>query len=280
MSADLERLGIKAKEIAERFSNYPELADVIHANAAGLAASAALVSILENAAEPSQQTDLPLADILDTTTIETPEAKKARILAIEDPLIRYREVLSILRPPTDEELSGLKGLGYTPFTILAQSLGEIVAQDRNEEFFATGQMSHLDEHKSIRDYVPSVGFLVGVRTDPEHIFIQDSDDKSQEDQARMTDSFSKREIEPVLPNALAIMLPTTGYVQVDRAFFMRAETRGTKLFKNFRARGSEKFRSGGSFASGRFSENQKFMAHSYESKGYSSIVAVAGIVFI
>lgn len=284
MASDLERLSREVRKIADGYKEHKSLAGIISSNSQSLSATADLIRAYEAGisaqTEPGAESVLILpADIEEGA--ETPDTKKARILAIEDPLTRYRELLSIVRSPSDEELAALRQLGYDDFTIRhADSLGILVAQDRKEEYFADNQIDHLNTIPAIRDFSPPTNFLVGIRLDPNHIFIPGSRNQPQAEQAEMIDEFSQNQIKPALPDALAIMLPTTAYTQRDWAFFMRDETRGQKLFKDFRVRGVETLASGDSFAAGRTSASEKFLVHRYESKGYSSIVAVPAVVFI
>lgn len=284
MAANLERLSREAGEIADEYKENKALAGIISANSQNLSAAANLIRAYEagksTQIEPGAESVLILPpDIKEAT--EAPDSKKARILAIEDPLKRYKEILSIVRPPSDEELAVLRELEYVDFTIRrTDSLGILVDQDRNKEYFADGQIEHLNTIASIRDFSPPTNFLVGIHLDPNHIFISDSRNQSQAVQAEMIDDFSQNQIKPALPDALAIMLSTTAYTQRDRAFFMKKETRGQKLFKDFRVRGVEILASGDSFAAGRNNAGEKFLVHRYESRGYSSIVAVPAVVFI
>ena len=278
MSRELDELSKGASELAEKFPKL--LGDIIRANVQSLSTTAAIIRAYEEAFLKSPDTEKVLNIVLSEMEEpdETPEAKKARILAIEDPLIKFREVLSIVRAPNIEERDILKQHQSLHFDINAKSLGKFVTE--NEAHFNDEQIDHLNTVPAIRDFTPPVDFFIAF-LNPNQIYLQDSNHLSQKNQAKMIKDFSDITINPILPNALAIMLPAVAYAQADWYHFNRDTTRGQKLFKDFRARTAEGLLSGTGSAAGRISIKEKLLVHTFETdKGFKNIYAIPAIVFV
>lgn len=136
------------------------------------------------------------------------------------------ELLSRLREPSGEERDALKG--YLFFRVSAESLAQVMEEKGN-------YLGYVDPSEKLRSYAPPGDFVVAV--DPNMLRLPGSNNSSQAEQLRMTEAYSKDSIESILPQAKAIMLPSTALVQMDITY--QEEHNGKKLFPDFRVRALE-----------------------------------------
>mgnify|MGYP001563500867 FL=1 len=95
------------------------------------------------------------------------------------------------------------------------------------------ELEYANSRPELRNFVLPVAVEVGLR--PSELALPGSFDKSRETQLTMIEAYSQ-ELQkqfPNIPNIRAIMLPSTGYAQADRAY--KAQT-GEVLFRNYSAR--------------------------------------------
>lgn len=137
------------------------------------------------------------------------------------------DLLGTLRGPSPQERKALGEQGFIFFTVYAKPLGQILAEER--EYF-----KHVHPSKGLRFYTPPQDFKVAIKPrEPRELRLPRSNISSRAGQLRMIAEYSRKQIETEVPGAKAIMLPATGYAQLDIAFQKQHD--GEKLFKDFRA---------------------------------------------
>lgn len=112
--------------------------------------------------------------------------------------------------------------------MVSRSYAEVVAED--PVHFSDKELKYANARPELRDYALPLPVEVGLRH-PE-LALPGSFGKSRETQLKMIDDYSQ-ELQVQFPDARAIMLPSTGYAQADKAH--KAET-GEVLFRNYFAR--------------------------------------------
>lgn len=134
-------------------------------------------------------------------------------------------LLGNLREPTAEEREALEKKGYIFTTIEAKSLAQVY--DENPEYF-----DHVNSSEVLRAYTPPKSFTVAIN--PDKFRTSRSTNSSQAKQLRMIEENSHSGIELAFPDAKEIMLPATGYAQLDIKFQKSHD--GKKLLPDFFAR--------------------------------------------
>lgn len=135
------------------------------------------------------------------------------------------DLLGSLRESTDQERQILKEKGFIFLTVDAKSLARVRAE--NEEYFW-----YTNPSETLQEYTPPQSFEVAIN--PGELRLIRSNNSSQSKQLRMIGEYSQREIATVVPGAKAIMLPATGYAQLDIKY--QKENDGAKLLPDFWAR--------------------------------------------
>ena len=122
------------------------------------------------------------------------------------------DLLAIIREPTAEERQEIEKRDGVFLPVEAKSLETVYSE--NSEYFR-----YVNPSESLRSYTPPQAFEVAIF--PNKLKIPRSNNKSQENQLRLTEDYSKEQIEPEFPEAKAIMLPATGLVQIDIGYQKR-----------------------------------------------------------
>ena len=142
------------------------------------------------------------------------------------------DLLGRLRKPSSDEKEALEERDIKFFSVTSISYAQVVAE--NPEYFRDKELENANATPELRDYALPVAVEVGLRR-PEKLHLAGSFGKSRETQLQMAEDYSQ-ELQkqfPNIPNIRAIILPSTGYAQVDKA--CKAET-GEVLIRNFYAR--------------------------------------------
>lgn len=163
---------------------------------------------------------------------EKPRGKEEFPTREKAPTIDLRQqtydLLSQVREPSVDEKEALKGKGIVFLPIAVKSYAQVVDEDPGH--FLERELTIAMSRQSLRDYMPPVAMSFGLN--PETLALPDSFNKSQADQLQMIDDYSQT-LQAEFPDARAVMLPVTAYVQADRA---HKETTGEVLFSSYFAR--------------------------------------------
>lgn len=131
-------------------------------------------------------------------------------------------LLSKLREPIVQEREVLTELGFVFLTVDAKSPEQVHAE--NGDYF-----EYVDPPDLLQVYIPPQAFEVAVN--PSQLRIIGSNHCSLAEQLRMVEDYSRQEIETVAAGAKAIILPATGYAQLDIQY--QKENDGRVLIPNF-----------------------------------------------
>lgn len=132
------------------------------------------------------------------------------------------DLLGTLREPTTKERKAFQEKGYVFVAVEAKSLGQVYSE--NPEYF-----DYVNPSVNLRAYSPRQDFVIAIKAP-----IPRSNNASHPRQLRMIEDYSQTEIESVVPDVKAIMLPATGYAQADIKF--QKANDGKKLIPDFYAR--------------------------------------------
>lgn len=182
------------------------------------------------------------------------------------------DLLSHVREPLAEEKEALKGRGLVFLSIGRKSYAQVVAED--EGYFLSGELDYANVRPQLRDYVLPVAAEVGLN--PTELALRGSFNKSRADQLERIKEYSQL-LQLELPDARAIMLPSTGYAQADKAYKLAT---GEVLFRNYFARVLDDL-SGFVAAAGRDVPSRQFRVDDWNADyGYGPVGAVPAVVFV
>ena len=183
-------------------------------------------------------------------------------------------LLSLVREPSSDEKDALKERGIKFLPVTSISYAQVVAADT--AYFRDRQLEYANARPELRGYVLPVAVEIGLRHSPE-LALSSSFGKPQETQLRMIDEYSQ-ELQKQFPDVRAIMLPSTGYAQVDRAY--KAET-GEVLFRVYYARALDNFSGGYAVHVGRYDPSHPLSVNEWlADDGHHNVVAVPAVVFL
>lgn len=144
---------------------------------------------------------------------------------------KTKEELEKVREPSTVELQVLKEL--LPGAILlraeAKSLGVVVAS--NPESMAFNVAKYLRTHPKLRKFTPP---SLTVAVDPTNLIIPGTLDQTFDRVAQMTLDYSRKIIEPVLPEARARMLFASSVMQLSLDYSSRPEAKNEPLFSRIK----------------------------------------------
>jgi hypothetical protein len=182
-------------------------------------------------------------------------------------------LLSLVREPSSDEKDALKERGIKFVHVESRSYAQVVAEDT--AYFRNEQLEYANARPELRGYVLPVAVEVGLK--PSELALPDSFGKSRETQLRMIDEYSQ-ELQKQFPDVRAIMLPSTGYAQVDRAY--KAET-GEVLFRVYYARALDNFSGGYAVHVGRYDPSHPLSVNEWlADDGHHNVAAVPAVVFL
>lgn len=178
------------------------------------------------------------------------------------------ELLSRLREPSVEERDALKG--YLFFRVSAESLAQVME--------AKGDyLGYVDPSEKLRSYVPPGDFVMAVN--PNMLRLPGSNNSSQAEQLIMTEEYSKGSVEPLVPHAKAIMLPTTALVQMDVA--CQEEHNGEKFFPDFLVRALDETVGPDAASVGRDHPGHRLRVNGWDARhGGPGVWACPAVVFV
>lgn len=184
------------------------------------------------------------------------------------------ELLRLVRKPSVDEKEALKGRGIVFLPVAAKSYAQVVAEA--PEHFWDKELEYANARPELRDYALPVAVEVGLRH-PSELALPDSFDKSRETQLKMIDEYSQK-LQVQFANIRAIMLPSTGYAQSDRAY--KAET-GEVLFRKYFARALDNLFEVRAASAGRRGPSRQFIVSEwYHDYGGGVVGAVPAVVFL
>lgn len=184
------------------------------------------------------------------------------------------ELLRLVREPSVDEKEALKGRGIKFLHVASRSYAQVVAED--PEYFWDKELEYANARPELRDYALPVAVEVGLRH-PSELALPGSFDKSRKTQLQMIEEYSQK-LQLQFPNIRAIMLPSTGYAQADRAY--QAET-GEVLFRNYFARALDNLSGGFAVLAGRNGRSRRFHVVGWDAdRGIGNIGAVPAVVFL
>lgn len=145
---------------------------------------------------------------------------------------RTWELLKLVREPTPSEQSALEREKFVFLHISTISLGEIVQRDPyyfwgDYDIFKdreVGQLAYLNGRPWLRDYTPQ---SIVIAVNPNFI-LPTPEYYTPKRQLRVCEKFSQEEIEPVFPDAKAVILPAAALVQADMEY---RKKKGRPLFE-------------------------------------------------
>ncbi len=156
---------------------------------------------------------------------------KATPIEIQAPKVDLRQraydLLTLVREPSAEEREVLEskwGLVFLPLE--AKSYAKVVAEDK--EYFCPNELAYANGKPALRDYMLPVAGEFGFRS-PSGLALPNSFTKSRPDHLEMIEEHSQL-LQVDVPDARAIMLPSTGYAQGDKAYKART---GEVLFRDY-----------------------------------------------
>lgn len=135
------------------------------------------------------------------------------------------DLLANTREPYAKERQLIEKRDGVFLPVEAKSLAQVYTE--NTEYFG-----YVNPSEVLRNYTPPLAFEVAVF--PSKLKIPRSNNSTQAKQLRLTEYYSKEQIEPEFPEAKAIMLPATGLVQIDIGYQKR--NNGKVLLPDFWAR--------------------------------------------
>lgn len=185
------------------------------------------------------------------------------------------DLLTLVREPSAEEREFLKverGLTFLPLRV--KSYAQVVAED--EDYFWPNELAYANEKPALRDYVLPVAGEFGFRS-PSGLALPNSFRRSRLDQLEMIEEYSQL-LQADVHNARAIMLPSTGYAQADRAYKART---GEVLFRNYFARALDNFSEVFAADAGRNAPSRQFSVGVWSADfGYDNVGGVPAVVLI
>ena len=202
----------------------------------------------------------------------------AKTLEAPTPKVDLRQqtydLLSLVREPSASEKEALKARGIKFLPVTSSSYAQVVAED--PAHFWDNELEYANDRPELRDFALPVAVEVGLRR-PSELALSGSFSKSRETQLKMIDEYSQ-ELQVQFPDARAIMLPSTGYAQVDRAY--KVET-GEVLFRNYFARALDNLSGGDAAGAGRDDPSDRFVVRGWSAgDGDGPVWAVPAVVFL
>lgn len=184
------------------------------------------------------------------------------------------DLLHLVREPSVDEKEALEERGIKFLHVASKSYAKVVAEDPAR--FWDRELEYANARPELRDYALPVAATVGLRR-PSELALPESFDKSRETQLKMIEEYSQ-ELQVQFPKIRAIMLPSTGYAQADKAY--KAET-GEVLFRNFFARALDNLSEVHAADAGRFVPSSRFHVNEwFADHGHARVGAVPAVVFV
>lgn len=184
------------------------------------------------------------------------------------------DLLHLVREPSTDEKKALKEIGIKFLHVASKSYAQVVAED--PAHFWDRELEYANARPELRDYALPVAVTVGLRR-PSELALPESFNKSRETQLKMIEEYSQ-ELQVQFPNIRAIMLPSTGYAQADKAY--KAET-GEVLFRNYFARALDNLSGVSAAFAGRLAPSYQFYVSEWDADHGSGYVgAVPAVVFV
>lgn len=184
------------------------------------------------------------------------------------------DLLTLVRKPSEQEKEVLKRRGILFLSLEAKSYAQVVAED--EGYFWSNELAYANGKPALRDYALPVAGEFGFRS-PGGLALPNSFGKSRRNQLEIIEEYSQL-LQTDVPDARAIMLPSTGYAQADRAY---KATTGKVLFRNYFARALDNFSLVSAASAGRSDPSEPFIVDDwYVDDGYGGVGAVPAVVLI
>lgn len=183
------------------------------------------------------------------------------------------KLLHLVRQPSDAEKEALGRKGIIFLSIDPKSYAQVVAEDGT--YFWSGELDYANARPQLRDYALPVAMEVGFN--PTRLALPDSFSKSRLVQLQMIEDYSQQ-LQAELSDARAIMLPSTGYAQADRAYKART---GEVLIRDFFARALDDLSGVRAAVAGRSGPSGRFDVFGWDASGGDDFVrGVPAVVFV
>ena len=183
------------------------------------------------------------------------------------------DLLTRVRKPSEEEKEVLERRGIVFLSLEAKSYAQIVAEDPSH--FLSGELDYANARPQLRDYVLPVAVIAGFN--PAQPALSGSFGKSRPVQLQMIEDYSQQ-LQAKFPDARAIMLPSTGYAQADRAYKVKT---GSRLFRNYFARTLDDISLVHAANAGRDAPSEQFDVDGWNAdRGDGHVGAVPAVVLI
>lgn len=182
-------------------------------------------------------------------------------------------LLSQVREPSTDEKEALKGRGIVFLPVASKSYAQVVSED--PAWFWDKELKYANARAELRDYVLPVAVEIGLRL-PSKLSLPNSYTKSRKTHLEMIDAYSQ-ELQAEFPDARAIMLPSTGYAQADRAY---KAVWGSELFWDEFTFALDNLYGVFEAAAGRHVPSDKFRVGGWFRRGHPLVGAVPAVVFI
>lgn len=183
------------------------------------------------------------------------------------------EHLYLVREPSEQEKEALERRGIVFIPLETKSYAQVVAED--PDYFLQDELKYANARPQLKDYVLPVAVSVGLK--PTELALPGSFSKSRDVQLQMIDAYS-RQLQTEFPDARAIMLPSTGYAQADRAYKLQT---GEVLFKNYFARALDDLSGVSAACAGRYDPAGRFGVDVWDARGGDvGVGGVPAVVFV
>lgn len=210
---------------------------------------------------------LPKATTAKTETTQRTEAPKVDLLS------QTYDLLHLVREPSAEEKEALRGRGIVFLPLRRLSYAQVVAEDPSH--FWDKELDYANGRPALRDYTLPVEVSAGFN--PTSLVLPNSFNRFRQVQLEVIGAYSQS-LQTEFPDARAIMLPSTGYAQADRAY--KLET-GEVLFRNYFARALDNLSEVHAAYAGRSDPSRQFHVVDWHAgKGHDCVGAVPAVVFI
>lgn len=204
---------------------------------------------------------------------DLPQTVKAEVAPKKDLRQQTYELLPQVRGSSVEEKRALEERGIILLPVAVKSYTQVVTED--PEHFWDKELEYANTRPELKDYALPVTVEVGLK--PSELALPGSFGKSRKAQLEMIEKYSQK-LQLQFPDARAIMLPSTGYAQADKAY--KAKT-GEVLFRNYFARTLDNLSGVSAAHAGRHDPSRHFRVFGwFAGLGAGDVGAVPAVVFI
>lgn len=205
--------------------------------------------------------------------IDSNKAAKSEAAPKIDLCQQTYDLLHRVRQPLNEEKEALGKRGIVFLLLNSKSYAQVVAED--PDYLWHDELNYANARPELRDYTLPVAVEAGFN--PTQLALPDSFRKSRPVQLQMIEDYSQQ-LQVEFPDARAIMLPSTGYGQGDRAY--KAAT-GEVLFRNFFAGALDNLSGVNAASAGRLDPSYLFGVHDWRvDLGNDFVAGVPAVVFV